>query len=243
MLAVPWVLGQGRLRRRELLLFALYWCLGVILFGFATRLFVAWWVLSIVPVGMVLVHITRGVHEGAPRARFRVLLLVAAIAIVSIRAVNTRELWALEGDVVNRALPTFATRPVEQLANELSKSVVAGARGKILTIFGFGSYLTWRLPGYSASIDSRGLFPDSVAGAEAFVLASDRQVPMGPWRSADIAIIPLRYRVAGVLDTASEWRRLASTPDEAVPTDSVGLWVTNAWWLRNRRGADADSPR
>src|ERR671920_1521864 len=156
-----------------------------------------------------------------------------AIAIVSMKAVNTRSLWALEGDVRRRTLPTIETRPAEQLAKSLVGSTVSGARGRILTIFAFGSYLTWRLPGYSASIDSRGIFPDSVAGAEAFVLASDREIPTGPWRSADIAIVPFRYRVAGVLDTASGWRRLASTPDEAVRTDSVGLWVTNAWWQRN----------
>jgi len=142
---------------------------------------------------------------------------------------------------VHRTLPTFATRPAEQLAGSLVENTVTGARGRILTTFTFGSYLTWRLPGYSASIDSRGLFPDSVAGAEAFVLASDREVPLGPWRSADVAIVPLRYRVAGVLDTASGWRRLAASRDEAVRTDSVGLWVTNAWWQRNRRAANISS--
>jgi hypothetical protein len=235
MLALPWVLGRARLRTRERLLFGLFWLLGTILFGYASRLFVAWWVLSLISVGTALAYLTRDVQEGAPRARFRLLLLAAAIVIVSTKAWNTRELWSREGSVTRRTLPTIEARPAEQLATLLEDRVERGARGKVLTTFTFGSYLTWRLPGYSSSIDSRGIFPDSAAKAEAFVLASDRDVPLGPWRSADIAIVPLRFRVGAVLDTATGWRRLGSARDESVPTDSVGLWVTDAWWQRSRR--------
>jgi hypothetical protein len=243
MLVLPWVLGEARLRTKERLLFALYWCIGVVLFGFATRLFVAWWVLSLVPVGLTLVYLTRDVREGAPRARYRALLLLAAVVVVSVKAWSTADLWALEGSTVSRTLPTYAARPAERLARTLLDGTVGGARGNLLTTFTFGSYLTWRLPGYSASIDSRGIFPDSVAGAEAFVLASDRQIPIGPWRSADVAIVPLRFRVAGVLDTASGWRRVATTRDEEVPSDSVGLWVTTTWWQRNGKTGGVGEPR
>jgi hypothetical protein len=243
MLALPWVLGQAPLRRRERLLLGVYWLLGVILFGYATRLFVAWWALSMVTVGLAIVQVTRTVEEGAPRARFRVLLLFAAIAIVSIKAMNSRIYWSREGSVERRTLPTVETWPAEKLARVLVDHTVSGARGKVLTTFTFGSYLTWRLPGYSESIDSRGIFPDSVSRAEAFVMASDRDMALGPWRSADIAIVPLRYRVAEVLDTASSWRRLAATRDDAVPTDSVGLWVTKGWWQQNRRSEGPATPR
>ena len=109
-----------------------------------------------------------------------------------------------------------------------------------MSTFSFGSYLTWRLPRLSQSIDSRGTFPDSVAAAEAVVLGSDRDVPLGPWQSAELAMVPLRYRVAAVLDTATGWQRIATTPGEPIPLDSVGLWVRRDWWGRagrEQRGA------
>jgi len=67
------------------------------------------------------------------------------------------------------------------------------------------------------------------------VVASERDVPIGPWRSADLAILPLRFRAAGVLDTASGWRRLASFPGDGISADSVGLWARELWWSHNSR--------
>jgi len=112
----------------------------------------------------------------------------------------------------------------------------------MMTSFSNGSYLTWRLPEYSASIDSRGVFPDSVSAAEAVVLASDRDVPLGPWRSADVAILPLRFRVAAVLDTASDWQRLAAVAGWPNPVDSAGLWARRSWWKRYGRPDPSAAP-
>jgi hypothetical protein len=103
-----------------------------------------------------------------------------------------------------------------------------------MTTFANGSYLTWRLPGYSASLDSRGVFPDSVSAAESVVLATDRDVPLGPWRSADAAVLPVRYRAAAVLDTASGWRRVAAAPGSPRVLDSPALWVRESWWNSQR---------
>jgi hypothetical protein len=240
MFALPWILGQAPLNGRQRFLSALYWAGGAILFGFATRLFVAWWVLSLVSVGWALDRMTHGTSEGPPRLQFRLLLLVSAAVIVAGQLVKTSGDWKLEGDTVHRSLPTVGARPAERLAAWLLDSARAGSRGRIATTFTFGSYLDWRLPGYSASIDSRGVFPDSVSGAEGVVLAFERDVPDGPWRSADLAIIPFRYRAAAALDTATGWRRLASVPDVAVPADSVGLWAREGWWALSRRaGAPA----
>jgi hypothetical protein len=206
-------------------------------------LFVAWWVLSVLPVGLVLVHLTSNTEEGPPRARFRVLLLACAVGIVATQMVRMRSRTALEGDTVRRTLPTVDARPAEALAVWLNDHTMPASRAKIVTTFSFGSYLTWRLPGYSASIDSRGIFPDSVSAPDALMTGASRDVPLGPWKSADLAVIPLRYRLAGVLDTASGWRRLATARDESIPTDSVGLWATSEWWRRHARVADAPGAR
>jgi hypothetical protein len=54
-------------------------------------------------------------------------------------------------------------------------------------------------------------------------------LPIEPLATADVAIIPLGYRAAAVLDTAAVWHRVATVPGSPDPTDSTGLWVRRAW--------------
>lgn len=230
MLAIPWALRRVDLRPRELWLAAAYWIGGVVLFGYASRLFVAWWLLSLPAVGLAIVHLTRGSEEGPPRLGIRLLGLISCVLIITTQLVKTRDQRSMEGDTERRTLPTFAAAPAERLAASLERAGGAQRDGRMMSTFVFGSYLTWRLPRLSQSIDSRGVFPDSVAAAEAVVLASDRDVPLGPWRSADLAMVPLRYRVAAALDTAAGWRRIDTAPGVPVPLDSVGLWARRDWW-------------
>jgi hypothetical protein len=237
MLALPWVLGRMGLRDRERLLAATYWSVGVVLFGYATRLFVAWWLLSLPTIGWAIVQLTRSSDEGAPRLRIRLLGLAASLVIIVTQLVKTRDLRAMEGDTARRTLPTYATYPAERLATSLERRGAGKYSGRMMSTFVFGSYLTWRLPHLSQSIDSRGTFPDSVSRVEAFRFASDREVPLGPWRSADLVLVPLSYRVAAVLDTATGWRRLETAPSAAEARDSVGLWVRDDWWAEQSKAA------
>jgi hypothetical protein len=239
MLAVPWVLSGAMLHGRQRLLSAVYWGIGLILFGYATRLFVAWWLLSLPGIGWTVVQLTRSSEEGPPRLRIRALGLLACVAIIATQLVKTRELRAMEGDTTRRTLPTVATYPVERLAAQLERDGAGNRPGKMMSTFVYGSYLTWRLPRLSQSIDSRGIFPDSVAAVEAFRFASDREVPLGPWRSADLVLVPLSYRVAAVLDTAAGWRRLETAPSAPGARDSVGLWVRLDWWAERSRAASS----
>ena len=233
MLVVPWILGQARLGLRERLVAAGYWVIGAIAFGYAVRLFVVWWVLSIVSFGSALAWATRDAIEAAPRRSIRLLGLVACLLVVAAELVRTRDLRALEGSTTDRRLPTFGAKPAERIAQWLRSNTDPDARGRIMTSFAFGSYLTWRLPGYSTSIDSRGLQPDSVTAAEAVVSAAAQGYPLGPWQSADLVILPVEFRAAAVLDTAVGWRRLVAVEGEPVPTDSTALWVRADWWARH----------
>ena len=237
MLALPWVLTTARLSSRELWLTAMYWGVGVVLFGYATRLFVAWWLLCLPAMGGAIVHLTRRSEEGAPRLRFRLLGLVACLLIIATQLLKTRDLRAMEGDTDRRTLPTFAASPADQLAASLERAGASNRSGRMMSTFVYGSYLTWRLPRLSQSIDSRGLFPDSVTAVEAIMFGSDRAIPLGPWRSADLAILPLNYRVAAVLDTASGWQRLDTAPGAPAVRDSVGLWVRREWLAARARAA------
>ncbi|MEO8561446.1 MAG: hypothetical protein ABI601_05190 [bacterium] len=230
MIAMPWVLTGVSLTRRERLMAALFWGLGLIVFGYATRLFLIWWLLTMLPFAWAIVRLTHTTETRPPRTSIRLTGFIACVVIIVGAVAGTRREWALEGDTRDRRLPTVGALAAEPLAKLLETRLRHGKRARALTTFGNGSFLTWRLPGLSASIDSRGVFPDSVAAAEAVVLASDRGVPLGPWRSADFAIVPVRFRVAEVLDTASEWRRIASAPGIPMSLDSVALWARKAWW-------------
>ena len=239
MLAVPWVLSRTALQARQRVLAGVYWGVGIILFGYATRLFVAWWLLALPPIGWTIIQLTRSSDEGAPRLRIRLLGLLASLAIITTQLVKTRDLRAMEGDTTRRTLPTYATYPAQRLASYLEAEGAGNRPGRMMSTFTRGSYLTWRLPHLSQSIDSRGIFPDSVAAVEAFRFASDREVPLGPWRSADLVLVPLSYRVAAVVDTATGWRRLATAPSAPGARDSVGLWVRLDWWAERGKGTSS----
>ena len=237
MLTVPWIVGRRAMQPKEQFLAAVYWSIGLIGFGYAARLFLVWWVLSLLPVGWSILQLTARTEDAPPRLPFRLLGLAACLVIVGVYAVHSRALYAQEGTVVDRRLPSVDALPAERVAKWLRSNTTPSAQGRILTNFSFGSYLTWRLPGYSASIDSRGTVPDSVAAAEAIVSATDRDVPLGPWKSADLAILPLRYRAAAVLDTASGWKRVHTVSGDHIAEDSVALWVNLSWWSKNRQVA------
>jgi hypothetical protein len=234
MLVVPWLLDDSVAGRKRVFA-AAYWIIGAILFGYAVRLFVLWWVLAILPFGWALHRIASTSEDAPPRLGFRLFGLAACLMIVAAAVIRTRDQRALEGSVAERSLPTVGARPAESVARWLLANTQPDAKGRIMTSFAFGSYLTWRLPGYSASIDSRGLQPDSVTAAEAVVSAAARDYPVGPWRSADLAILPVRYRAAAVLDSASGWQRILTVPGQPTVADSAALWVKLDWWQRHAR--------
>jgi hypothetical protein len=231
MLALPWALNRASLRRREWQFAGAYFSFGLIAFGYAVRLFVLWWALSMLAAAWTVAHLTRDTADAPPRLGFRLLALTACLLIAATELVRTSELRAMEGSTTHRTLPTSGALPAADLAQWLESNTRFGARGKIFTSFAFGSYLTWRLPGYSTSIDTRGLPPDSVAAAEAIVSAADRDVPMGPWESADLAIVPVRFRVAAALDSAGSWIRLRTVPGDPISADSAALWARDRWWV------------
>ena len=113
MLALPWALTRAGLVSRERLLAAVYWSVGLILFGFASRLFIAWWLLALPAVGWTIAYLTRSSEEGAPRSSVRLLGLVACLLIIATQLIKTRDMRAMEGDTERRTLPTAAAWPAD----------------------------------------------------------------------------------------------------------------------------------
>jgi hypothetical protein len=251
---LPWAAGSVFTAPRHRALAAAYWLVGLVGFAYANRLLLVWWLLVLPFVGAVVDQ--RAAREGValPRARFRVPAYALLAVLLVLSLIRSGRAWELEGTRDRRTLATIAAKDAEPLASWLEQHLRPGSTGRLFTVFNFGSYLTWRLPGISPSVDGRTLFPDSVARAEALVVADRRTIPTGPWRSADLAIVPLNRRVAGAIDSSarvpmgagdrrSGWHRVAIAVDssDAAGPDTTGLWVRRDWWSRVGRTALPDS--
>jgi hypothetical protein len=235
--ALPWSLKVCRpaLSRRETWVFGALWTGGAFTFAWAIRLVVVWWFAVLPLTGVTL--------AGIPIARthgLRVGRIVTACFIMLSPALRLGVLRHPE--LLNRASqlqkPTTRAELQVDVASILDPLVVrllrepATCGDRIMTAFNLGSYLTWRLPQYSVSVDSRGIFPDSVLLPEAFRTTADGPEAYGAWRTADLAIIPLRFRLAPVLDTATGWRRVTAASgargrpfSDTTHRRGVGLWV------------------
>ncbi|HEX5102406.1 MAG TPA: hypothetical protein VFV87_01250, partial [Pirellulaceae bacterium] len=135
-----------------------------------------------------------------------------------------------EGTLGARRLPSIKAFAAEPIAEWMETHARRDLPGRLLTTFEYGSYLKWRLPSLSESIDSRNIFPDSV------VLSVDDSIDpprLGPWRSADVAVIPVDYPLATTLDRDSSWMRImvAPPPPWAPDAKRAGLWVRRSWWM------------
>jgi len=218
----PWMLADVKTSRRERLVFSGIWFIGLTGFAMALRAIVVWWFATLPMLAVVLERIPR------PRTMLhrRILVLIFAALPVAL-VLNFGRLDGRLGKGIVPA-PRASVEPLVQWLEDHVR-VTSGSRPRVLTNFDYGSYLTWRLPAYSMSIDGRTIFPDSVAAPEAYRFADQGAIPLGPWREADLAIVPLRVPVAAVLDTAAGWVRLDSVAaGPGVPLAS-GLWAREDW--------------
>jgi hypothetical protein len=230
LVALPWLVAD-RLSPRERTLYGLLWTGGLVAFAVAVRGLLPWWLatlpLTATALGTLVAPVSTVVLT-APRAVITAIFAATAMLDGGVKA----DPWQRAGTVQSRRLPSSAAAGIEPIATWLDCNLKPGSQGRLLTTFNFGSYARWRLPGLSESVDGRTIFPDSAAAAEAYFLPVRRTLPLPPWRSADLAIVPVSYPVAGVLDTASGWRRSATTADLNGAASIIGLWIATSWWER-----------
>jgi hypothetical protein len=224
---LPWAITS--MSRRERTVWGAAWIAGLFAFALAARAIMVWWLLLLPLVAIVFEPLARVPRRRAVIVGQRVALLVLVLLLVAERARVSRDPWMADTGAT-RWLPTQSATTVDPLVRWLECRTRADAMGRAFTAFSLGSYLTWRHPALSYSIDTRTIFADSVAAAEGYNLAYRRTAPLGPWRSADLAIVPSYYPVASVLDTASGWHRAAAVAATPGKGDPVALWVTDRWW-------------
>ncbi|HEX6533491.1 MAG TPA: hypothetical protein VF041_02785 [Gemmatimonadaceae bacterium] len=233
---IPWGIGHDAVPQRERRVHAALWLAGLVSFAFAVRLLMVWWLAVLPAAAIALATTARVVPERPPRPVVRAATYLVASALLVALSVHLEDIWRGEGTVATRRLPVSAARSIEPLLDWLACNTAPEAGGRIFTWFNYGSYLAWRLPSYSESIDGRTIFPDSVARAE--VLSSGWLAPktFATWSSADVAIVPRRFRVAAELDRAPQWRLVAWSYESPDGSSTVGLWVRRDWWARMGRG-------
>lgn len=232
--ALPFLARLGDLESDELAVYGLLWLAGLLVFGAYFKGLSPWWWCSLPLVARALRRLptpsTRRVEVAFATLPAAVLL---AFSITNVRLY--RALRAHEGSVSERTLPSIKAFASDPAARWLRDNLNPNAKGRLLTNFTYGSYLRWRVPTLSESIDSRNIFPDSAALPDVPSLRA-RSSP-GPWRSADVAVVPISYPAATLLDSDRAWKRVGTCAPSpwAVNAPRAGLWVRREWFARNAR--------
>lgn len=227
----PLALSTKGLTDRERRAFGLAWLLGLALFGTAMRGLVIWWALSL----PLLARTAHSIPVPNSLTIRRANVVLTCLVPVGLALFSWR--WAEQHTQVTlnrntRQLPLGSAPILEPLVRWVECYTHAPPGSRAHNIFDHGSYLTYRLPTLSYSIDGRTIFPDSVANADAYQLSSRGPMRLGPWRSADLAFVPLRHALNSVLEGDRDWRlvRVSASNDPALAP--VGLWVRNRWLTR-----------
>lgn len=237
---LPFVVNTRSARPVERLALAALWVAGLMVFGRYFKGLGPWWWCALPLVVMVL----RQLREPSDRRIDLAWSMIAPLILFAFAPTNIR-LWratrAYEGGMETRSLPSLKAFASEPAAHWLESHATIPPGTRLLTTFFYGSYLKWRLPGLSESIDSRNIFPDSAALPDIPSTSAARE--MGPWQSADLAIVPETFPVASILDRHPKWRRVGTAvPSPWAPTaPKVGLWGKREWLASHVRGPLPDS--
>lgn len=239
LLAAPW-LARTAVTLRERTVRMLFWTAGLVLFAFAGRLVVAWWVLSFLIVGLAIENVVSLIRERATEKFKRIVAFAGATIVLLISAPEINPLfWKFEGDTTTRLLPRAGEDPALWLPSWLHCNTRPGANGRVFTEFNYGSELNWRMPGYSPSIDGRTIFPDSDAVEFSFQPAGRTRRHATTWQHADLALIERSLWLAPILYKDPSWLLLAEAR-YSPRFGMAGLWAKREWWQVH--GATTDVP-
>lgn len=216
------------------IIFGLLWLAGLLVFAVYFKGLGPWWWCAI----PLTVSALQRLPVPSTHRIAIVFALIPAAALFAFSITNVRLYRALhtnEGSLEDRTLPSLKAFASDPAARWLRANLTGNAEGRLLTTFSYGSYLRWRVPSLSESIDSRNIFPDSAALPD--VPSLRVRAATGPWQSADVAVVPVTFPVASILDTAAGWQRVGVSAPSAWAREAprAGLWVRREWFARNGR--------
>jgi hypothetical protein len=226
--ALPFLVDVRAMRAIERLALTLLWLAGLVLFSRYFKGLGPWWWCALPLIGMALHRLA----EPSDRRIDSAWAILVPVGLLAMSPTNIR-LWmatrGYEGGLEARSLPALKGFAIEPVAAWLESRAVVPQGTRVLTTTSYGSYLKWRVPALSESIDTRSVFPDSVALPDVPSTAADR--PVGPWQAADLAVVPVSYPVAAILDRNADWQRIGvAVPAPWAPTaPRAGLWARRNW--------------
>lgn len=237
---LPFIAETRSKHHLERFAIAVLWLAGLITFARYFKGLGPWWWCAL----PLVISALQQVPLASERRTGLVWSVLTPLMLLALAPTNVR-LWnatrGYEGGVESRTLPSIKAFAAEPAAAWLESHAMISPGTKLLTTFSYGSYLKWRLPGVSESIDSRNIFPDSVALPDVPSTSADR--PMGPWASSDLAVVPESFPVAALLDRHPDWKKIGSaTPSPWAPTaPRIGLWGKRSWLAAHVRAPLPDS--
>ncbi len=234
LLILPACVDARALSRRERLWYLLCWAGGLALFGTAVRGLVLWFMASLPLLARLAADIPLPTGARVRRLTAVCALLVPVFGVAEqVRLMRLVPIVLAQGATAQ--LPVIVAPTLEPIIAWLSCTVPLAASAtppQTYTVFNYGNYLLWRAPRFSMSVDGRAIFPDSVAQADAYQLVSRGPAQLGPWRSAEVAILPMRHALVERLRADTAWEEVRVV----LPTDSSfeagALWARRAWLRR-----------
>ena len=213
LLLLPLVPYFAESSRRARWWFGLAWLAGLGLFGIAIRGMLLWWLLVLPLVAGAIATLPLPSMRSTRRA-------VVACWIVAITIMIGQSLKMREETPDAAPLPLDSAAPLEPAVRWLSCATKGGGRPqRAITMFNYGSYLTWRLPRLSWSIDGRVIFPDSVARSEAGQFLDRGPLVEPPWRSAEVVLLKATHATLPTVIRERGWQRIPL----AVPDSSAAV--------------------
>ncbi len=246
LVATQFAIPARNITNRERLFYGLAWASGLALFGAAVRALTIWIIVSLPLLARIFALLPAPRALMIRRATTATLIAVSALFVV-VRVTNAASEPSATATTATRQLPSAVAVLMEPFASWADCAGQSVARSdarplRVFTTFNYGSYLLWRVPQWTYSIDSRGIFPDSIAKPEIFQLAGSGPLRLGPWRSADIAIMPLKHAAALALDSSPDWQRVRVSISADTSTAPAALWVKNALLPGSSRSDTLEAP-
>jgi hypothetical protein len=234
--SLPLVARLDEIDAGERLVLGLLWLAGLLVFGAYFKGLSPWWWCSI----PLIANALRSLPVPTTRRVAIAFMLLPSITVLAFSITNVRLYRALrshEGSLHDRTLPSLKAFAANPAARWLRANIAENAKGRLLTTFSYGSYLRWRVPSLSESIDTRSIFPDSAALPD--VPSLRVRSATGPWQSSDVAVVPVTFPVASLLDASPAWKLIGvCVPSPWAPdAPRVGLWVRRSWFTHNARDA------
>lgn len=218
---------------RERFFLGMAWAAGLGLFGLAIRGLLLWWLLVLPWVALAFGAIplpTRATIQRVTTAAWAITVL----ALIT-QALKARQFMARVDPLPHQEslalAPAVSWLTCTLQGADTTAATASTAIGRGATVFNYGSYLAWRVPQVSWSMDGRTIFPDSVAVPEARQELRNGAFRDMPWRTADLLIIPEGHGTARIVSSDSAWQRIQFTVPKTLPdtVPAAQLWVKRAW--------------